>query len=70
MVPGVGLEPTRNKVPSDFKSDASANSAIPAHIFILFMEAASRFELENKGFAVLCLTGLGYAALNGARDEI
>lgn len=30
VVPGVGLEPTRGVTPSDFESDANANSAIPA----------------------------------------
>ena len=38
--------------PQDFKSCASASSATPAKK----MEAAPRFELGNKGFAVLCLT--------------
>ncbi len=30
MVPETGLEPVRDKLPRDFKSRASANSAIPA----------------------------------------
>ena len=30
MVPGGGVEPPRYRVPADFESAASANSAIPA----------------------------------------
>ncbi len=51
MVPGTGIEPVRSFGSRDFKSLASASSAIPA-----LMEAAPRFELGNKGFADLCLT--------------
>ncbi|CAB3394673.1 protein of unknown function [Kyrpidia spormannii] len=32
MVPGAGLEPARGYAPTDFKSVASADSAIPAHL--------------------------------------
>ena len=36
MVPGEGLEPTRIS-PADFKSAASANSAIPACTKVLYL---------------------------------
>jgi hypothetical protein len=51
-VPLIGLEPIRSYPSRDFKSLASACSATTAKI----LEAPSRFELENKGFADLCLT--------------
>jgi hypothetical protein len=32
LVPRAGLEPARDIIPKDFKSFASTNSAIPAHL--------------------------------------
>ena len=50
LVPGVGLEPTRDYISKDFKSSASTDSAIPAS------EATMGIEPMCKGFADPCLT--------------
>ena len=55
MVPGIGLEPIRTlNGPPDFKSDASANSATPACLFLLLVATDYRSTISivsiNKVF--------------------
>jgi hypothetical protein len=71
LVPGEGLEPTSLLRAEDFKSSASANSAIPAWINRI-LEATSGFEPLNRGFADPCLNHLATSPIipNGAEDEI
>ena len=39
LVPEAGVEPVRDKISRDFKSRASANSAIPAFVTVAFQLA-------------------------------
>ena len=60
MVSGVGLEPTRAKIAHRILSPMRLPIPPLRHIWL---EAAGGFEPPYEGFAVLCLTRLGDAAI-------
>ena len=63
MVRKVGLEPTRYSIPLDFKSNAFANFATLANIFLVDAEGIEPTRLLREGIYSPAASLTGYAPI-------